>query len=307
MDNQPNEEFSSVIDLLKERNALPNEAFTENIPFFNMNTISKEAQIREIFQRRQDFADYETALQTILARLNTIQLNKPLQSQSRTQSMSFAQIVLYKVLPCSDSECQKCPRGVVTHNQYKDTEYECPFYHHDKDRRRLVIGAQLYEEFEYKANYFDERRPTGNREEYSQNYFESMFHPLYYKMFRCKRNQCDAHEFCPSFHNEEERQTWDRLFSSFMGKERVLYVKDKQKYYESSSGTLRTEHQKSSSPEDLNKENYNYNRQDVVLKSFKQKRVQTDERSMKKGRQYPLKRWNEEKMQMFALWEKNKN
>ena len=145
------------------------------------------------------------------------------------QVMSFAQITLYKVLPCLEQNCPNRPREVATHNQYKDYEYECPFYHHDKDRRRMVVPASIDEEFIYKANY-----GAGNseREKHSQNYFESMFHPLYYKMFRCKREYCNFSHCCPFYHSEEEKKTWDKVFSNFIRKDRISYVKDKQKYYE---------------------------------------------------------------------------
>mmetsp|Transcript_28531 Transcript_28531/g.25411 ORF Transcript_28531/g.25411 Transcript_28531/m.25411 type:complete len:117 (-) Transcript_28531:1272-1622(-) len=59
-----------------------------------------------------------------------------------------------------------------------------------------------------------------------------MFHPLYYKMFKCKREYCNASAFCPFFHSEEEKKHWDNAFSQFIKKDRVSYVKDKQKYFD---------------------------------------------------------------------------
>jgi hypothetical protein len=148
------------------------------------------------------------------------------------QVMSFAQLVLYKVLPCPDVNCHNRPREIATHNQYKDYEYQCPFYHHDRDRRRLVIAANIGEEFVYKANYYEEGKRNAEKLKHSQNYFESMFHPLYYKMFRCKRDYCNFSQLCPFYHSEEEKKTWDRTFSNYIRKDRISYVKDKQKYYE---------------------------------------------------------------------------
>jgi hypothetical protein len=61
-----------------------------------------------------------------------------------------------------------------------------------------VITYRIAEEFLYKANYETngkEKRPNNSKElspfsgkelgsdKYSQNYFESMFHPIYYKLF----------------------------------------------------------------------------------------------------------------------------
>jgi len=148
------------------------------------------------------------------------------------QVMSFAQIVLYKVLPCPEPECHNKPREIATHNQYKDYEYQCPFYHHDRDRRRLVITPNIGEEFVYKANYFEEGKRSSDKDKYSMNYFESIFHPLYYKMFRCKREYCNFSQLCPFYHSEDEKKTWDRTFSNYIRKDRISYVKDKQKYYE---------------------------------------------------------------------------
>ena len=305
---QVNQDFSGVIDILKSRNALPNESHPQHIPFFNLNPISIESQTKELFQSRNDISNYNAALNNIMAKLNTKNAATSPEPQTYPQSMNFAQIVLYKVLPCSGQQCDRCPREVVTHNQYKDLEYSCPFYHHEKDRRRLVIGSHLNEEFEYKANYFDERRPTGNREKYSQNFFESMFHPLYYKMFKCRRGGCNAYEFCPFFHNEEERLTWDHLFGSFMGKDRVSYVKDKQKFYESSPSTIRTESQESSSPESLDKDDQYQKRQSICSKDFGQRGIKVNYGwKTKKLDQHPLKKWKQDKMHMFNAMEKSKN
>jgi len=148
------------------------------------------------------------------------------------QVMSFSQIVLYKVLPCQDPDCPNKPREIATHNQYKDNEYSCPFYHHERDRRRIVITPTVDEEFVYKANYYEENKRHADKEKYSQNYFESMFHPLYYKMFRCKREYCNLCHYCPFYHNEDEKKTWDQAFGDSIKKDRITYVKDKQKYYE---------------------------------------------------------------------------
>ena len=170
-EEQANQVFSCVINLLKSRGALSNESFIQRIPFFSLDEISIESQISELFQSRHNVIYTETILKNIIAQLNATGLEIFPEPINTAQCMNFAQIVLYKVLPCPNQGCKKCPREVVTHNQYYDSEYECPFYHHEKDQRRFVVGTQLKEEFEYKANYYDERRPTGNREEYSQNYF----------------------------------------------------------------------------------------------------------------------------------------
>jgi hypothetical protein len=51
-------------------------------------------------------------------------------------------------------------------------------------------------------------------------------------MFRCKREYCNFSQLCPFYHSEDEKKTWDRTFSNYIRKDRISYVKDKQKYYE---------------------------------------------------------------------------
>jgi hypothetical protein len=232
-DDYSDEEFYAVIERLKAQNALPHDSFIKDIPFFTFEYISKESQIKELFQN-SSWA--RNALRVLLQ--NIIPLPEDTNEEdnvSMTHVMNFAQVCLYKVLPCPDPNCVHRPREIVTHNQYKDIEYQCPFYHHDRDRRRIVITSTVNEEFAYKANYFEEGRSHAEKDKYSQNYFESMFHPLYYKMFRCKREYCNACQFCPFYHFEQEKKTWDKMFSNFIMKDRITYVKDKQKYYESTS------------------------------------------------------------------------
>jgi len=237
------EEFYAVIDRLKLQKALPSDSFIRNIPFFKFGFMPKEAQLKELFQEPCDPDVYRALLQNIAPVVTDVSDDtKP----SIGHIMTFAQVCLYKVLPCPDPNCANRPREIVTHNQYKDHEYECPFYHHERDRRRIVITSTVDEEFVYKANYYEEGRSHAEKEKYSQNYFESMFHPLYYKMFRCKREYCNESRSCPFYHYEQEKKTWDKVFSSFIRKDRITYVKDKQKYYESTSHASEVREPKSS-------------------------------------------------------------
>lgn len=232
--------FDSIIDCLKACNALPKDSFIKVVPFFNFSHISKETHVQELFRKSFDQTSYQALLR------NIVPVSEATEEIS-TNMMTFAQICLYKVLPCPDPHCASRPREIVTHNQYKDTEYECPFYHHERDRRRIVINSNIEEDFVYKANYYEGGRSNADREGYSKNYFESMFHPMYYKMFRCKREHCNSCQFCPFYHQEQEKKTWDKMFNTFLRKDRIAYVKDKQKYYEDSA------EQKSSDDETTNK------------------------------------------------------
>jgi len=243
---------SMEFERLKVQKALPRDSFIKELPFFNFTSLSKESQIKELFQDASDPNLYKTLIKNIISlpeEKNSELLTKRL---SAMQVMGFAQIILYKILPCCEENCQNAPREVAPRNQYKDYEYSCPFYHHDKDRRRMVVTPKIEEEFNYKANYLVDGKNSAEKEKHSLNYFESMFHPLYYKMFKCKRESCNFSQFCPFFHSEEEKKTWDNMFSNFIRKDRVSYVKDKQKYYESSSNNQQQQQQSPTSPKSAN-------------------------------------------------------
>jgi hypothetical protein len=227
------DEFYAIIERLKIQGALPRDSFVKEIPFFTFKTITKETQIKELFQDACDPQLYKNLLKNIVSTPDNPELSELVSKRlSVMQVMSFAQVALYKVLPCPDPNCPNRPREIATHNQYKDYEYQCPFYHHDRDRRRIVVSTNIGEEFTYKANYYEEGKHSTDKDKYSQNYFESMFHPLYYKMFRCKREYCNFSQLCPFYHSEEEKKTWDKTFSNFIRKDRISYVKDKFKYFE---------------------------------------------------------------------------
>jgi len=234
--NTPTEDnddtFYTIIDRLKAQKALPHDSFIKQMPFFNFSSISKESQVKELFQDINDPNFYRSLVKNIISSPEEKDPDLIAKRLSAMQVMGFAQICLYKVLPCPEQNCSNRPREIATHNQYKDYEYQCPFYHHEKDIRRMVITPNIEDEFTYKANYCEGSKRGAEREKHSQNYFESMFHPLYYKMFRCKREYCNFSQFCPFFHSEEEKKTWDKVFSNFIRKDRISYVKDKQKYYE---------------------------------------------------------------------------
>jgi hypothetical protein len=216
-----------VIRRLKIQGSLRQDLFVESP--YNMEG-QKESQLRELFQDVCNPQNNRVFMEKLISMSQDPQSLEILAKHfSSMQMMGFAQLILYKVLPCPDENCPNKPRIVATRNQYRDFEYQCPFYHHDKDRRRLVIPSTIGEEFLYKANYFIQGKTKGNKEEYSQNYFESMFHPLYYKMFQCKREYCNSSSMCPFFHTEDEKNTYEKVFSNFMRKDKKFYAKEKAK------------------------------------------------------------------------------
>ena len=232
-----NNTLDAAITRLKSQAGLTQDSFTDSA--------SREAHIIELFAMTDDQTVNQAFVKHLLSIPNITQEDIP-KTATRPHMMTFAQICLYKVLPCPNEVCLNCPREVVTHNNYLDNEYECPFYHHDKDKRRVVITPIPTEEFVYKANYSEERRKKDHtltttddeKDKYSHNYFESLFHPLYYKMFPCSRALCNGHQYCPAFHDEQEKMTWDKMFSSFVQKDRISYVKYKQIYFENSPSKL---------------------------------------------------------------------
>ncbi len=68
-DETPNitdEEFYAVIERLKAQKALPKDSFAKNVPFFNFSSISKESQIRELFQDTSDPNFYKSLIKNMM-------------------------------------------------------------------------------------------------------------------------------------------------------------------------------------------------------------------------------------------------
>ena len=147
------------------------------------------------------------------------------------QSMNWIQLMCYKTVLCANGrDCRSYREQKMLHNQFYDFELQCPFFHDVKDRKRLVLPVKADEEFKYKGKY---REPGLNEDgsdgTYSHNYFESVFHPLFYKFFDCKRLQCKGSIYCPMKHSEEERVAWEEEFSLCWKKDRSIYYPKKKK------------------------------------------------------------------------------
>jgi len=232
-DHSTPEEYVAILQRLLKQRAINIDL---DLPNPEECTLEQLQDIVEyIFNGRLDAMIYQMAHKEILK-------NEQLQSQSKLllkklspfQVMNFPQVILYKTLPCPRGEnCKSKPREIAPSNQYKDEELECPFYHHDKDRRRLPITRKVEEEFIYKANY-DKSKCDPFPDKFSKNYFESMFHPIYYRLFQCKRTHCENSFFCPFFHTKDEKTTWDETFLTFIRKSRDVYTKEKKEKPQSS-------------------------------------------------------------------------
>ena len=167
----------------------------------------------------------ECSLKELLNSSDQYENNPDSQKKSSSiQVMSFAMINLYKTLPCPrHQQCKGRPREIAPYNQYSDEELSCVFYHHHKDRRRIAITPRIRDEFLYKANY-DKKKEIPNNAKYSRNYFESIYHPIYYKLFKCKRVGCNQSYYCPFNHNEVEKLLWDEIFQIYFLKKREMYT-----------------------------------------------------------------------------------
>ena len=141
--------------------------------------------------------------------------------------MNMKQLLSYKTMPCiTGKECKNCPRKIVDKNDFKDNELDCYFYHHEKDQRRFVLRGTKQEEFSYSGNFCG-KKEKNEKGLSSVNFFESLFHPLYYKNFHCVRENCQESVFCPYFHSKQEKVVWDYSFMEYFGKDRNAFTKKK--------------------------------------------------------------------------------
>lgn len=143
--------------------------------------------------------------------------------------MPFDLLLDYKTQPCERVDCPHFPRTTVANNQYLEDELKCHGYHHVKDQRRKAIKnlENFTGEFEYQANYFKDGKCPLPKDRYSQNFFESLYHPLYYKQFACKREHCDKSIYCPYFHSEREKVEWEVIFEQKLKVNRKVFLSTK--------------------------------------------------------------------------------
>lgn len=142
--------------------------------------------------------------------------------------LDIRELLIYKVFPCpAGNSCTSRPPEIVPHNEYMDQYLECPFYHHEKDRRRLSVTPTSTEDFTYKANYQKTVESMSDTDSYSRNFFESLFHPIFYKLFPCKRKYCNGSYLCPFRHSEKEKSQWDDRFLKLTKKQRDIFLKEK--------------------------------------------------------------------------------
>lgn len=197
-------------------------------------TPKNRAELLEFINK--NFASFKRDEQECWKQLNNIHLMTPQMLNLyqkkfiQVQSMNWIQLLCYKVIVCPNGkECRSYREQKMLHNQFYDFELECPYFHDVKDRRRIVLPSKPDEEFKYKGKYQEVTGEENLEDSFSHNYFESVFHPLFYKFFECKRLQCRGSIFCPMKHSEEERVAWEEEFSLCWKKDRSIYYPKKKK------------------------------------------------------------------------------
>ena len=171
-------------------------------------------------------------LENVLARLK--QKNSEIGSEHRktgeadvsSNMLSVEELLQYKVNKCEDPDCPYKP--VKEKNEkFKNKDLMCPGWHFDYDKRRAVVPlaenaaapplAYHAKMCEKKGCRFKEKCA------FSNNFFESYYHPLYYKKFSCEENlkgECDRNRYCPYVHEKEEELRWTEYIKERLGLDR---------------------------------------------------------------------------------------
>ena len=216
--------YSILSRLVKQKAISIPTSFIDNGKF-SLENLQKI--VEQIFIQSSDRIMFECILKEELKYQAFKRDPKATSLQNKINVMSFGQLTFYKTLPCPLwDKCSMRPREIAPANQYLDDEFSCYYYHHDKDKRRIVISSNLKEDFVYTANY-KKTKGSENLEKYSLNYFESIFHPIYYKLFQCKRNKCSQINLCPFIHCDLENSIWEETFQKYTLKPRDLLTKKK--------------------------------------------------------------------------------
>jgi hypothetical protein len=183
------------------------------------------------------------------SQLSTLHLLTPSMVQlyqkkfTQIQTMNWIQLLCYKTVACPNGKtCRSFREQKMLHNQFYDFELECPFFHDKKDKRRIILPEKPQEEFMYKGKYQEGVNEESMDASFSHNYFESVFHPLFYKFFDCKRVQCRGSIHCPMKHTEEERIAWEEEFSLNWRKDRSIYYPKKKNYSDGSDTSIEEKH-----------------------------------------------------------------
>ncbi len=177
----------------------------------------KEDDIEEFLESPDiKFADVDSAVNVLTNHID------------KKAVLELRELLVYKAFACEKGDnCPNRPPEIVSNNEYMDKCLECPFHHHEKDKRRLFLTFTENDDFTYKANYTKTGDSMTEIEACSRNFFESLFHPIFYKLFPCKRKYCEGSYFCPFRHSDKEKNEWDERFMRLTNKQRDLFLKEK--------------------------------------------------------------------------------
>ena len=137
--------------------------------------------------------------------------SQSIQLQIQDSLMSLEDLLQYKTKPCKNNECPYKPTK-SKNEKFKNKDFKCTYFHFAWDQRRELSYQD--EHFNYHAKVCDKLISCKYKGKcfFGHNFFESYFHPLYYKKFSCQQNlqnDCDKSKFCPYIHNKEEEAKWD--------------------------------------------------------------------------------------------------
>ena len=145
--------------------------------------------------------------------------------------LTIQELRQYKLEKCNNPDCPNKP--VKEKNEkFKNKDFKCPYWHFDYDKRRDVMAPNIAGNpgntggtpLAYHAKMCD-KKGCRFKEKclFGHNFFESYYHPLYYKKFNCKENlngECDGNRYCPYVHEKEEEEYWTEYIKRELGLDR---------------------------------------------------------------------------------------
>jgi len=139
---------------------------------------------------------------------------------SKQSSMTQADLKVYKTHPCPKGlDCPHYEPNALNENARAKGESQCHFWHSDFDKRRPAendAGDLVYASHLCFHGKICEARDNC---EFSHNYFEKNYHPVYYKTDPCSNEEmhCLQGRYCPYYHSRQEKETWEKLTNSGFG------------------------------------------------------------------------------------------
>ena len=151
--------------------------------------------------------------------------------------LSMQDLLDYKRKDCVQRNCTY--RGFVgTQEEFlSDNNHAvmCPGFHDSSDQRRFPLHKQNYMQSFYKHDLlcndcFNDSKTHKGRCYYCRNWFEVYYHPKNYKLAKCTSKICNQNplrrQYCPCYHSQQERDTWDQLLLEKFNYDRKAMISD---------------------------------------------------------------------------------